>query len=123
MTREGIDERLRILESVSARAALCVEDLLRVRSALPPLQVQGHAGSRQGGGGRGGQGVSTSVEVQVDGNAAVTAVTAADSTPVTATATTADSTPVTADSTAPTATTLTPGDTNINPEAQVDDVL
>jgi len=59
LTRDAIDERLRILESVSARATTCVEELLRVRSVLPP-----QAG-RQGG--RTGQGVD--VEVQVDDNA------------------------------------------------------
>ncbi|KLO18382.1 hypothetical protein SCHPADRAFT_899780 [Schizopora paradoxa] len=35
LTREAIDERLRILESVSARTTLCVEELLRARSVLP----------------------------------------------------------------------------------------
>ncbi|KAF5351828.1 hypothetical protein D9756_007401 [Leucocoprinus leucothites] len=35
LTREAIDERLRILESVSGTVHRCVENLLRVRSALP----------------------------------------------------------------------------------------
>lgn len=35
LTRETIDERLRILERVSGTAYGCVEDLLRLRSALP----------------------------------------------------------------------------------------
>jgi len=35
LTREGIDERLRILEGVSGTIYRCVDDLLRLRSALP----------------------------------------------------------------------------------------
>jgi E3 ubiquitin-protein ligase synoviolin len=35
ITREAIDERLRILEGVSVTVSRCVEDLTRVRSALP----------------------------------------------------------------------------------------
>ena len=35
ITREAIDERLRILEGVSVAVSRCVEDLTRVRSALP----------------------------------------------------------------------------------------
>ncbi|KXN90192.1 E3 ubiquitin-protein ligase HRD1 [Leucoagaricus sp. SymC.cos] len=35
LTREAMDERLRILENVSGTIHRCVEDLLRVRSALP----------------------------------------------------------------------------------------
>lgn len=37
LTRDAIDERLRVLESVSARTTMCVEELLRVRSVLPSL--------------------------------------------------------------------------------------
>lgn len=39
LTREAIDERLRILENVSGTVYQCVEDLLRLRSALPVTQV------------------------------------------------------------------------------------
>ncbi|KAJ3574657.1 hypothetical protein NP233_g1625 [Leucocoprinus birnbaumii] len=35
LTREAIDERLRILQSISGTVHQCVENLLRVRSALP----------------------------------------------------------------------------------------
>ncbi|KAH0827576.1 hypothetical protein J3R83DRAFT_4299 [Lanmaoa asiatica] len=35
-TREAIDERIRILQGVSNTITRCVEDLVRVRSALPP---------------------------------------------------------------------------------------
>lgn len=35
LTREAIDERLRILEGVSNTVYRCIEDLTRVRSALP----------------------------------------------------------------------------------------
>ena len=35
LTRESIDERLRILESVSTTLNNCIDDLLRLRSALP----------------------------------------------------------------------------------------
>ncbi|KAG1771146.1 hypothetical protein EV702DRAFT_1181480 [Suillus placidus] len=35
ITREAIDERLRILEGVSVAVSRCVEDLMRVRSTLP----------------------------------------------------------------------------------------
>lgn len=43
LTRETIDERLRILERVSGTAYGCVEDLLRLRSALPVTDTL-HAG-------------------------------------------------------------------------------
>lgn len=39
LTRETIDERLRILESVSGTVYGCVEDLLRLRSALPVTET------------------------------------------------------------------------------------
>lgn len=47
LTREAIDERLRILENVSGTVYRCVEDLLRLRSALPVTETlngnpQGH---------------------------------------------------------------------------------
>jgi len=49
LTREAIDERLRVLESVSARATMCVEELLRMRSVLPPQVVrQGDRSGRDG---------------------------------------------------------------------------
>jgi len=35
VTREAIDERLRVLEGVSGAMYRCIEDLVRVRSALP----------------------------------------------------------------------------------------
>lgn len=35
LTREGIDERLRILEGVSGTIYRCIDDLLKLRSALP----------------------------------------------------------------------------------------
>lgn len=36
ITREAIDERIRILQGVSNTITRCMEDLVRVRSALPP---------------------------------------------------------------------------------------
>ncbi|KAF8894937.1 hypothetical protein CPB84DRAFT_1782701 [Gymnopilus junonius] len=39
LTRESIDERLRILEGVSANVYRCIDDLMRLRSALPPLNT------------------------------------------------------------------------------------
>ncbi|KAF8972937.1 hypothetical protein BDZ97DRAFT_1900798 [Flammula alnicola] len=39
LTRESIDERLRILEGVSGAVYRCIDDLMRLRSALPPLNV------------------------------------------------------------------------------------
>ncbi|KDR75391.1 hypothetical protein GALMADRAFT_227041 [Galerina marginata CBS 339.88] len=39
LTRESIDERLRILEGVSGAAYRCIDDLMRLRSALPPLNI------------------------------------------------------------------------------------
>ena len=54
LTREAIDERLRILESVSGIVDQCVENLLKVRSALPVTEALNgssqdtiiHAGNR-----------------------------------------------------------------------------
>ncbi|KAF9484482.1 hypothetical protein BDN70DRAFT_872509 [Pholiota conissans] len=37
LTRESIDERLRILEGVSGAVYRCIDDLMKLRSALPPL--------------------------------------------------------------------------------------
>ncbi|KAK0455381.1 uncharacterized protein EV420DRAFT_1765440 [Desarmillaria tabescens] len=37
VTREAIDERIRILEGVSGAVYRCIDELMRVRSALPPL--------------------------------------------------------------------------------------
>lgn len=47
LTRESIDERLRILEGVSGAVYRCIDDLMRLRSALPPLDgpVAGSASS------------------------------------------------------------------------------
>ncbi|KAI6121360.1 hypothetical protein F5141DRAFT_512701 [Pisolithus sp. B1] len=42
LSREAIDERLRILENVSRTIDRCVEDLMRVRSALPATTVMSH---------------------------------------------------------------------------------
>lgn len=39
VTRESIDERLRILEGVSASVYRCIDDLMRLRSALPPVNT------------------------------------------------------------------------------------
>lgn len=39
VTREAIDERLRVLEGVSAAVHRCIEELTRVRSVLPPGTV------------------------------------------------------------------------------------
>jgi E3 ubiquitin-protein ligase synoviolin len=39
LTRESIDERLRILEGVSGAVYRCIDDLMRLRSALPPLNI------------------------------------------------------------------------------------
>jgi len=36
VTREAIDERLRVLEGVSGAVYRCIDDLMRMRSALPP---------------------------------------------------------------------------------------
>ncbi|KAF9006773.1 hypothetical protein BDZ89DRAFT_1079646, partial [Hymenopellis radicata] len=36
VTREAIDERLRVLEGVSGAVYRCIDELMRVRSALPP---------------------------------------------------------------------------------------
>jgi len=35
VTREAIDERLRVLEGVSGAVFRCIEDLMKVRSSLP----------------------------------------------------------------------------------------
>lgn len=42
LTREAIDERLRILENVSGIVDQCVENLLKVRSALPVIDGNFH---------------------------------------------------------------------------------
>ena len=39
LTRESIDERLRILEGVSGAVYRCIDDLMRLRSAIPPTTV------------------------------------------------------------------------------------
>jgi hypothetical protein len=55
LTREAIDERLRVLEGVSGAIFRCIDDLIRVRSALPasspaatatpPVTPANHGGS------------------------------------------------------------------------------
>ena len=39
LTRDSIDERLRILEGVSGAVYRCIDDLMRLRSAIPPTTV------------------------------------------------------------------------------------
>lgn len=39
LTRESIDERLRILEGVSGAVYRCIDDLMRLRSAIPPTAI------------------------------------------------------------------------------------
>ncbi|KAI0790879.1 hypothetical protein C8Q75DRAFT_865544 [Abortiporus biennis] len=58
VTREAIDERLRVLENVSGAVYRCVEELVRVRSALPPAVTS----------------VATPAHVNVAATAAATAV-------------------------------------------------
>ncbi|KAL6308184.1 hypothetical protein BKA93DRAFT_765822 [Sparassis latifolia] len=43
LTREAIDERLRVLEGVSGAVYRCIEELTRVRSVLPISAAVGHA--------------------------------------------------------------------------------
>ncbi|KAJ3713406.1 hypothetical protein C8R42DRAFT_727296 [Lentinula raphanica] len=40
-TREAIDERLKVLEGVSTAVYRCIDDLMRMRSALPPVEANG----------------------------------------------------------------------------------
>ncbi|KZT19710.1 hypothetical protein NEOLEDRAFT_1245689 [Neolentinus lepideus HHB14362 ss-1] len=44
ITRDAIDERIRVLENVSGTVARCVEELLRVRSVLPAAQSAARSG-------------------------------------------------------------------------------
>ncbi|KAI0779227.1 hypothetical protein C8Q74DRAFT_1446840 [Fomes fomentarius] len=46
LTREAIDERLRVLEGVSGAVYRCVEELTRVRSVLPSSVRRGDAGAQ-----------------------------------------------------------------------------
>ncbi|KAF8813641.1 hypothetical protein BYT27DRAFT_7239051 [Phlegmacium glaucopus] len=39
LTRESIDERLRVLEGVSGAVYRCIDDLMRLRSAIPPTTM------------------------------------------------------------------------------------
>ena len=39
LTRESIDERLRVLEGVSSAVYRCIDDLMRLRSAIPPTTM------------------------------------------------------------------------------------
>lgn len=45
LTRESIDERLRILENVTTTVHRCIDDLLRLRSALPVLDPPSTTGA------------------------------------------------------------------------------
>lgn len=57
ITRETIDERLRVLENVQSTVWQCVEELTRLRSALPDPAVGGRRGSGESSGaGRGASG-------------------------------------------------------------------
>ncbi|KAG8685695.1 E3 ubiquitin-protein ligase hrd1, partial [Ceratobasidium sp. 394] len=49
LTRETIDERLRVLENVQTTVWRCVEELTRLRSALPDAVRQGSVGSAASG--------------------------------------------------------------------------
>ncbi|KAJ3749169.1 hypothetical protein DFH05DRAFT_1520777 [Lentinula detonsa] len=42
-TREAIDERLKVLEGVSTAVYRCIDDLMRMRSALPSLEADSNA--------------------------------------------------------------------------------
>jgi hypothetical protein len=57
LTREAIDERLRVLETISSTMYRCVEELTRLRSVLPastgPSPLATHARSHPGQGQRG----------------------------------------------------------------------
>ncbi|KAF8606274.1 hypothetical protein BDV93DRAFT_364588 [Ceratobasidium sp. AG-I] len=59
LTRESIDERLRVLEGVQSTVWRCVEDLTRLRSALPETAT-GTDPLRLGGGARTGSSVGAS---------------------------------------------------------------
>jgi len=48
LTRESIDERLRILEGVSGAVYRCIDDLLRLRSALPQANLPTETSSSSG---------------------------------------------------------------------------
>ena len=60
LTRDAIDERLRILEEVQRVSARCVEELLRVRSVLPRSSLG--ATTRTNTAGSGSDGSSTNVD-------------------------------------------------------------
>lgn len=47
LTREAIDERLRVLEGVSTAIHRCVDDLMRMRSALPSPSTSGVRGAAE----------------------------------------------------------------------------
>lgn len=49
LTREAIDERLRILENISSTVQRCVDDLTRVRSVLPASSAAGNGSARENG--------------------------------------------------------------------------
>ncbi|KAJ1305778.1 hypothetical protein OPQ81_010508 [Rhizoctonia solani] len=53
VTREAIDERLRILENVQTTVWHCVEELTRLRSSLPDRRPEEQRGSSSGSGGGG----------------------------------------------------------------------
>ncbi|CEL54156.1 E3 ubiquitin-protein ligase synoviolin [Rhizoctonia solani AG-1 IB] len=54
VTREAIDERLRVLESVQTTVWQCVEELTRLRSSLPDPGLEERRGSTSGPGGNRG---------------------------------------------------------------------
>lgn len=59
LTREAIDERLRVLESVSQTVYGCVDELMRLRSSLPERATpppQGQEGDANQAGGSGSTG-------------------------------------------------------------------
>ena len=70
LTREAIDERLRVLEAISSTMYRCVEELTRLRSVLPvstgPTPLATHARSQPG---QGQQGSTTQTVVNENDNA------------------------------------------------------
>ena len=72
LTREAIDERLRVLEAISSTMYRCVEELTRLRSVLPastgptPQATHTHVRSQPG---QGQQGSTTQTAMNVNDNA------------------------------------------------------
>jgi len=48
LTREAIDERLRVLGRVDEVVNMCINELTRLRSVLPPVRSAGTSGSASG---------------------------------------------------------------------------